>query len=99
MSFLTIFCITIIFYAKIHCDFQDLIKIQECFNEHEPFNLNEGKLQSLSSRLTATNGNGINPDQAEEIGTKIQMQLDGVGHQLKEVTKLSLCPIFSQEYK
>ena len=59
-------------------DFQDLVKIQEWFDQHEPFDTNEGKLQSLSSGLTATDSDGINPDKAEEVGMKIQMQLDGL---------------------
>ncbi|XP_065901877.1 uncharacterized protein [Dysidea avara] len=59
-------------------DFQDLLKIQECFDQHEPFDLNEVKLRSLSSGLTTTAGDGINPDKAEEVGLNIHVQLDGL---------------------
>ena len=59
-------------------DFQDLVKIQEWFDQHEPFHTNEGKLQSLSSGLTATDSDGINPDKTEKVGMKIHMQLDGL---------------------
>ena len=37
---------------------------------HEPFDVKEVKLRSLSSGLTT-------PDKAEEVGLKVQMQLDG----------------------
>ena len=59
-------------------DFQDLSKIQEWFDQHEPFDLNEPRLRSLSSGLTATNGDGINCDQTEIVGAKIQKTLDNV---------------------
>ena len=60
-------------------DFQDILKIQEWFDQHEPFDdVKEVKLRSLSSGLTTTEGDGINPDKAEEVGLKIQMQLDGL---------------------
>ena len=39
-------------------DFQDMCIIQEWFDQQEPFDLNEQKLRSLSSGLTATDGDG-----------------------------------------
>ncbi len=60
-------------------DFEDLRNIQEWFNQHEPFNVNEGRLRSLSSGLTATDGDSVNCDRTEEVGAKIQHQLDNVG--------------------
>ena len=41
------------------------------------FDVKEVKLRPLSSGLTTTVGDGINPDKAEEVGFKVQMQLDG----------------------
>ena len=32
----------------------------------------------MSSGLTTTEGDGINPDKADEVGLKIQMQIDGL---------------------
>ena len=64
--------------SRCERDFQDLLKIQEWFDEHEPFDVKEVKLRSLSSGLTTTEGDGINPDKAEEVGLKIQIQLDGL---------------------
>ena len=64
--------------SRCERDFQDLLKIQEWFDEHEPFDVKEVKLRSLSSGLTTTEGDGINPDKVEEVGLKIQMQLDGL---------------------
>ena len=54
-------------------DFQDLVMIQEWFDQHEPFDTSEGRLRSLSSGLTATDSDGINTDKTEEVGMKIQM--------------------------
>jgi len=34
--------------SRCNCDFQDLLKIQEWFDQHEPFDLKEVKLRSLS---------------------------------------------------
>ena len=49
------------------------------------------KLQSLSSGLTAPDSDGINPDKAEEVGMKIQMQLDGLNAvEASGVTTLNL---------
>ena len=59
-------------------DFQDLLKIQEWFDQHEPFDLHEVKLRSLPSGLTTTAGDGINPDKAEEVGLNIHVQHDGL---------------------
>ena len=40
-------------------------------NQHEPFNLNETKLRSLSSSLTASDGDDINCYNTEEVGRKV----------------------------
>ncbi len=64
--------------SRCKCDFQDLLKIQEWFDQHEPFDVKEVALCSLSSGLTTTEGDGINPDKANEVGLKIQMQIDGL---------------------
>ena len=67
-------------FGRSRCkhDFQDLLKIQEWFDQHEPFDVKEVKLRSLSSGLTTTKGDDINPHKAEEVGLEIQMQLDGL---------------------
>ena len=59
-------------------DVEDLSKIQMWFDQHEPFNQNEGRLRSLSSGLTATDSDGVNCHKTEEIGAKIQQQLDNI---------------------
>ena len=59
-------------------DFKDLCSIQEWFDQHDPFDINEPRLRSLSSGLTATDGDGINCDKTEQIGARIQKQLDNV---------------------
>ena len=65
-------------FSRSKRDFQDLSKIQEWFGQHEPFDLNEPRLHSLSSGLTANDGDGINCDQTEVVGAKIQKRLDNV---------------------
>jgi len=54
------------------------LMIQEWFDEHEPFEVKEVKLQSLSSGLTTTEGDSISPGKAKEVGFKIKIQLDGL---------------------
>ena len=73
-------------------DFEDLSNIQEWFNLHEPFNLNELRLRSLSSGLTGAGGDGVNCDKTEQVGAQIQKKLDNVSHkrQSKEVSKFAL---------
>ena len=44
---------------------------------HNPFDDNE-PLRSIATGLTATEGDGINCDEAEKIGQAIQNQLDGI---------------------
>ena len=64
--------------SRSHRDFRDLGKIQEWFSHHEPFNLSEHKLRSLSSGLTTTDGDGINCHNAEEVRRKIQEHLNNI---------------------
>ncbi len=59
-------------------DQEDLGKIQSWFSQHEPFNLNQPKLCSLSSGLTASEGDGVNCDEEEQVGSKIHKKLDNV---------------------
>ena len=60
---------------------RDFSKIQEWFEQHEPFDLNEKRLRSL----TAADGDGINCDCIEEVGANIQEKLNNV-----RVTEASL---------
>ena len=59
-------------------DFKDLCSIQEWFDQHEPFDINEPRLRSLSLGLIAAEGDGINCDKTEQIGVQIQKQLDNI---------------------
>ena len=45
---------------------------------HNPFNDNEPLLRSVATGLTATEGDGVNCDEAEKNGQAIQDQLDGI---------------------
>ena len=45
---------------------------------HNPFDDNEPLLRSIATGLMATEGDGINCDEAEKIGQAIQDQLDSI---------------------
>ena len=49
-------------------DFKDLCSIQEWFDQHKPFDINEPRPHSLSLGLKAAEGDGINCDKTEQIG-------------------------------
>ena len=57
--------------------FTDLHNIQEWLNQPEPFDLNEPRLRSLSSGLTASDGDGVNCYKTE-VGAHIQKKLDNM---------------------
>ncbi len=59
-------------------DCGDMMKIQEWFNQYNPFNPNQPKLLSLSSGLTAADDDNVNCDQTEQVGSKIHKQLDNI---------------------
>ncbi|XP_065911780.1 uncharacterized protein [Dysidea avara] len=59
-------------------DYEDLRKIQSWFNQYEPFDPNQPKLCSLSSGLTASDDDGVNCDQTEQVGAKIHKKLDNM---------------------
>ena len=58
--------------SRCKCNFEDLCSIQEWFDQHEAL------VHSLSSGLIAADGDAINCDKTEQIGAKIQKQLDNV---------------------
>ena len=64
--------------SRSNRDFYDLNSIQQWFDQHEPFDLTEERLRSLSSGLRAADDDHINCDKVEEIGAKIQEKLDGL---------------------
>ena len=55
-----------------------MMKIKEWFNQHEPFDENVSGLRSLATGVTARDGDGVDCDNAEEVGRKIQRKLDNV---------------------
>ena len=57
-------------------DFEDLQKILSWFHRFDPFECTDTRLRSLSSGLVAQVGDGINCDDAEEVGYEIQKRLD-----------------------
>ena len=64
--------------SQIKRDNDDLEKTKLWIENHNPFDDNEPLLRSIATGLTATEGDGINCDEAEKIGQAIQDQLDGI---------------------
>ena len=58
-------------------DNSDLIKVQNWFEKHDPFDQSEPNLKSLSSGVIASTESGINCDKIEKVGEEIQKSLDG----------------------
>ena len=54
--------------SRIRRDNVGLEKIKSWFDHDNPFNINAPKLRSLSSGLTASDGDQINCDDAEQVG-------------------------------
>ena len=67
-------------FGKTRCnqDRRDMLKMKEWFEQHEPFDENISGLRSLSTGITACDGDGVNCDQAEEVGREIHRKLDRV---------------------
>ena len=59
-------------------DCEDLKKIQNWFDQYEPFNQYQPKLCSLSTGLTAADDDNVNCDQTEQVGCQIHKQLNMV---------------------
>ena len=76
--------------SRCQRDVQDLQKIFKWFCQHDPFDVHETQLKSLSTGLTDTTNDGINCVNAQVVGNRIQVQLDGISV-AEAVTRLSLC--------
>ena len=61
--------------SRSNRDFHDLNNIQQCFDQHEPFDLTKERLRSLSSGLIAADDDCINCDKVEEIGAEYKNSL------------------------
>ena len=64
--------------SRIKRDNSDLQKLVEWFDIHNPFDCSIPQLRSLTSGLTAVEGDGINCDDAENVGYIIQQYIDGL---------------------
>ena len=53
-------------------------KCLDWFRSHDPFDGNVPQLRSLVSRLASSEGDGINCDETEKVGSEIQRSLDSV---------------------
>ena len=62
-------------------DQSDVMKLVSWFSERDPFTAADCRLYSLSSGVSASEGDDINCDLAEEVGAKIQQKMDGVRFQ------------------
>lgn len=64
--------------SRIRRDIIDVAKFVDWFKTFDPFSQSDNHLRSLSSGVTATEGDGINCDRVEQVGTNIQQQIDGL---------------------
>ena len=62
--------------SRIKHDNDDLGILNDWFKIYEPFDAMDPNLKSLYTGLTASVGDGINCDQAEQVGFEIQKKLD-----------------------
>ena len=61
--------------SRIKRDNDDLEKIRLQIENHNPFDDNEPLLRRIATGLTATEGDGVNRDEAEKNGQAIQDHL------------------------
>jgi hypothetical protein len=61
-------------------DLTDLDKLLDWFDDHNPFVCNSSDLSSMSTGLTAEEGDGVNCDITEEVGSKLQSKMDSVSY-------------------
>ena len=64
--------------SRIEQDFKDICMMVLWLKLHNPFDIGDTTLHSISSGLTASPGGDINCDKAEEVGLAIQMSMDGL---------------------
>ena len=62
--------------ARARRDTHDTIRLVNWFDSYDPFDLTEPSLRSISSGLTAQDGDKINCDRAEEVGLEIHRHID-----------------------
>ena len=59
-------------------DLRDMNTLLDWFRSHDSFDGNVPQLRSLASGLASSEGDGINCDETEKVGSEIQRSLDGV---------------------
>ena len=64
--------------SRVKRDNEDLTKLMNLFEIHNPFDVTESLLKSLSTGLTISDMMDVNCDEAEKVGYAIQSKLDGV---------------------
>ena len=63
--------------SRIKRDNSNLIKVQNWFEKHDPFDQSEPNLKSLSPGVIASTESGINCDKTEKVGEEIQNLMMG----------------------
>ena len=64
--------------ARRQRDFTNVTKVINWLTVHNPFDVNLQSLRSLSSGFTASDSDGINYDEMEEVGRLLQQKLENV---------------------
>lgn len=64
--------------SRVRRDNEDLGRVSSWLDQFNPLQVSDNRLRSLSSGLAASDGDGVNCDEAEIVGSAIQKRLDGV---------------------
>ena len=70
--------------TRCNRDVGDLNTILKWLAQHNLFDIQRPELRSLSSGLTASDGDGVNCDEVEEVGFLLQGKLDDVKYRSRD---------------
>src|SRR6478609_858755 len=76
-------------------DGRDLKKVIEWFQCRNPFLVSDSRLHSLSSGITASDCDGINCDEAEQVGSQIMIKMDNLPFTEVSLKKIDLARTLS----
>ena len=68
-------------------------KYLDWFRSHDPFDGNVPQLRFLASGLASIEGDGINCDEAEKVGSEIQRSLDSASVRNATIKRLRWCTL------
>ena len=63
--------------SRVSRDYNDVCKLLAWFKDHDPFDITDDSLRSLSTGLCSSNKDGVNCDEAKTIGEQMQREMNG----------------------